>query len=43
MRVAIVVFKAIKKVSEREIRDLLPLDRLAEKGLELEKITVIEA
>lgn len=43
LRVAIVVFKATQKVSEKEIRDLLPLDRLTEKGLELEKITVIEA
>jgi len=35
--------KAEKHVSEQEIEDILPLDDLAGKGLELIKITVLES
>ena len=37
-----ITLKAKKKFSEREIRDLLPLEKLAEKGLELIKVWVVE-
>jgi len=37
-----IILKAKKHFLEEEIRDLLPLEKLAEKGLELIKISVVE-
>lgn len=41
--IAFIVFKAEGHISEQEIRDILPLDDLAGKGLDLIKITVLES
>jgi len=38
--VAFIVFKAEGRVSEQEIKDILPLDNLAGKGLERLRATV---
>jgi len=41
--IAFIIMKAERRVSEQEIKDILPLDDLTRKGLELIRITVLES
>lgn len=40
--VVLIVLKSMRRLPEQEIRDLFNLEALAERGLALEKITILE-